>query len=949
MGVRTGDPRRREVRIAPVMTGGTSLAVWMGGVTSELYSLLRHDEAPPGSTAEIYHSLVDLTSTDPVVDVVTGTSAGGLNGCLLSVAVCLDLPLSTFAELRSTLMTTADLSKLLRPADESDPPSLLQGTIKFENEIASVLQEWASDTDWAAAMHPIDLVTTYTAITPVAQGRVDDFGEPLTDVTHAGTLRFSHRDFDDPDVLLKIASAAKTSAGIPGVFEPSYLPSGPADAAVSGRQDLASHKTANFRDVSRWAVDGGLVVNLPLGEALDRIFQRPANGIVRRVILYVCPTPQDQVDNSSEPAEPSPSILASALTVISAPRAEGITGDIDELRRHNAGVHRQLMMRRSMASIHTAIGDGLEAATYPGAPESLFDVYRKRRTESSIDHVVERRRQAVGASDPGTDETLRNQLRGRRLAVLPTNVMEFSGGDRPWGWGIAPIEEAASVVLGVVSRGLQLDAYRRGVDAAEQRAKDVRFQTLAQAKTAVHAALETINEVRALDQQFWADELAAESIESLEGVYQRWPYAPESDLQEDIAEASRVVVFDNLRSAHHAIASAFADAWPVLREIALSAGAVEPTTAPGDDAPEPPQTDPGTAIPPGRRAAAQALDDELRMLGDQATSGIEDIQRRLLQHHVIATLLLDEVISREQPSELMQVSWNAANSLDPQRSPDNKLVGTELARLGAFLKPSWRANDWFWGRMDGASRLARLLLDPRRLFELGVTSATVLETLGIDDPDGELSFLDGGLDAEVPKFVPATTQRLIERLQLGIAREELPKIADAIEASNQLGGNEPDGGLFRNAVRDAFAGGPPPDERIAELVTMLDDRFGVGADRGRVRTHAHHVGTHLRRRSAGNRRGQIPKHRAIEADSLGPPGPPTPDSESRPQTARGAPGTELTSRAASTAGGHGPAAFNGGRRARGPRRAVRATGRGCDALLPAVRRRRSAPAPTGSP
>src|SRR5262249_54705710 len=30
----------RELRIAPVMTGGTSLAVWMGGVTAELYRVL---------------------------------------------------------------------------------------------------------------------------------------------------------------------------------------------------------------------------------------------------------------------------------------------------------------------------------------------------------------------------------------------------------------------------------------------------------------------------------------------------------------------------------------------------------------------------------------------------------------------------------------------------------------------------------------------------------------------------------------------------------------------------------------------------------------------------------------------------------------------------------------------------------------------------------------------
>jgi len=821
MGESVGDPRRREVRIAPVMTGGTSLAVWMGGVTSELYSLVRHDEAPVGSTAEVYHSLVELTLSDPVVDVVTGTSAGGLNGCLLSVAVCLGLPIAAFDELRSTLMTTADLSKLLRPASEKNPPSLLQGTTQFEQGIADVLCRWACRTDRAANMRSIDLVTTYTAITPVAVGRMDDFGEALTDVTHAGTLHFSDEDFDDPDVFLKIASAAKTSAGIPGVFEPSYLASGAADAALSGSHDLNAHKTVIARDTSRWAVDGGLVVNLPLGEALDRIFRRSANGIVRRVILYVCPTPRDQTGNSSDPAAPSPSILSSALTAIVAPRAEGIAGDIDEIRRHNSGVRRQQMMRQSLASIQGAIGDGLDDASYPGVPASLFDVYRNRRTESSIDHVVDRRRQTIGATVPSTDEALRTALRAPRRALLPTMATEFSGGDRVWGWGIAPIEEAASVVLGVLSRGLQLDAYRRNVSEAEQSVKDTRYEILASAKTRVHAALGTVKEVRKLDERFWADELSGESIQTLDGVYQRWPFTAGSPFEQNIAEASRVAVFADLLNAHAAIAGALRDAWPVLRSVALSAGAAPPTRSTGDDGSEPQETTQESTVVGDRRVHAQALHDELRMLGDEATHKISDLQRRLLDYHVVATLLLDDVISREQPTELMQVSWNAGNRLDPARPPDAKLVGTEFARLGAFLKPSWRANDWFWGRMDGASRLVRLLLDPRRLFEMGLTRAMVLKSLGIDDPDEELGFLDGPDGLAVPEFMPATTDRLIERVQLRIAREELPRIAEAIEASNAQGGNEDDGGVFRAAVGAAFADDPPSDEQVAELVTML--------------------------------------------------------------------------------------------------------------------------------
>jgi hypothetical protein len=62
------------------MTGGTSLAIWMGGATAELYRLLRsrrEDEARGGDPGtHIYRRLLELTRTVPVVDGITGTSAG---------------------------------------------------------------------------------------------------------------------------------------------------------------------------------------------------------------------------------------------------------------------------------------------------------------------------------------------------------------------------------------------------------------------------------------------------------------------------------------------------------------------------------------------------------------------------------------------------------------------------------------------------------------------------------------------------------------------------------------------------------------------------------------------------------------------------------------------------------------------------------------------------------
>ena len=143
---KTGVLSGRELRIAPVMTGGTSLAVWMGGVTSELHSLVERSDAEPGSVSEIYGRLLDLTATTPVIDVITGTSAGGLNGSLLAAAVCWRVSRKEFAGLYDTWMATADLEKLLRKPSQSDPPSLLKGDDPggFRDQAAALLASWAN-------------------------------------------------------------------------------------------------------------------------------------------------------------------------------------------------------------------------------------------------------------------------------------------------------------------------------------------------------------------------------------------------------------------------------------------------------------------------------------------------------------------------------------------------------------------------------------------------------------------------------------------------------------------------------------------------------------------------------------------------------------------------------------------------------------------------------------
>ena len=70
---------RQEYRLGLVVYGGVSLAIYMNGVCREFYNAVRG--------RGIYKLVKALTDSDIIVDVVSGTSAGGINGVLLSYAL----------------------------------------------------------------------------------------------------------------------------------------------------------------------------------------------------------------------------------------------------------------------------------------------------------------------------------------------------------------------------------------------------------------------------------------------------------------------------------------------------------------------------------------------------------------------------------------------------------------------------------------------------------------------------------------------------------------------------------------------------------------------------------------------------------------------------------------------------------------------------------------------
>lgn len=116
--------RQKELRIALICYGGVSLAVYMHGVTKEIWKLARasrgfHAGEPsdPGSES-LYRELLETVEAQQglrlrvLPDILTGASAGGINAVFLAQAVHSGQSLEPLTDL---WLDTADVDRLLDP------------------------------------------------------------------------------------------------------------------------------------------------------------------------------------------------------------------------------------------------------------------------------------------------------------------------------------------------------------------------------------------------------------------------------------------------------------------------------------------------------------------------------------------------------------------------------------------------------------------------------------------------------------------------------------------------------------------------------------------------------------------------------------------------------------------------------------------------------------------
>ncbi len=354
------DKRKRaqaDLRIALAMRGGVSLAVWIGGAVCEV------EELRKASSDSIYGRLRALSNYKSVeVDIMSGASAGGLNGAIYSASLMYGFDFGTMLEVWLEL---ADVESLARSTKahpgERARPSLFEGEnyfrAKFVEKLTALVESGPPD---HLAPPRLDLFLTATRLQPITRTFRDAADNKLVESRSAAFFHFHHMgdrggplsDFaDKPDALTstvpELALAGRSTSSFPVAFEPADVYSAGPQACVPAppRQPNMFGKFSEHGTTP--VIDGGVLDNIPVARAIQAIAGAPASGPAERWLLYLNPSPAE--DGTRADTEGLNAILQSLKRAATLKfNTESLSDDLAALSTHNVSMAERRTSRATL-------------------------------------------------------------------------------------------------------------------------------------------------------------------------------------------------------------------------------------------------------------------------------------------------------------------------------------------------------------------------------------------------------------------------------------------------------------------------------------------------------------------------------------------------------------------------------------------------------------------------
>ena len=357
----------REIQLGLVVYGGVSLAIYTHGVCQEFYHAVRG--------RGIYKLVKALTDADLVVDAISGSSAGGINGILLGYAIANsnDREVVDFSAFAKIWRTSGDLLKLLQKPNLFKSPAgsagvnsesfyqrgLLATLIKgIEHKLPRSPQEWFSSTK------ELDLAIAGTDYLGKVERTLDETALNLKAKNHRTMFRLKHRqgrkepfnpyypDADLPrsphDTFQALVKLCQITAGTPIIFPL-------VEVDIQDRRNLVDRQLVTWGKLSKYYspnlpldrgdklyfLDGGLLDNTPLTCLMKEAYYRLPSRLGQRKLFYVDPNPEhlnERLQLGKKQQSRTGEILQAAA--LSIPIHQSITNDLRTIHEHNHKVRR---------------------------------------------------------------------------------------------------------------------------------------------------------------------------------------------------------------------------------------------------------------------------------------------------------------------------------------------------------------------------------------------------------------------------------------------------------------------------------------------------------------------------------------------------------------------------------------------------------------------------------
>ena len=751
--VATVDPVQ-EVRFAVVIYGGVSLAVYINGVAQEMLRMVRATAAAsPASTAplveaprsseKVYRKLgqilgdlsrtpaqvhASLADSDPiltrfVVDILSGTSAGGINAIFLAKALANDQSIDKLKELWVSegdigvlINDRVSLSDPARRLDPQKPPRALLNGQRMYLKLLEALDgmDATPRTSPSPLVDELDLFSTTTDIAgltlPIA------LADAVVDERrHRNVFHFrypSPESADGTDFALEdnpfLAFAARCTSAFPFAFEPMTF----ADVFPIVRS-AAAHRHAGYCDpkTTQWQRyyteylgsdnpdrftvafdqrafgDGGYLENKPFSYAINTMLMRHAELPVVRKLVYVEPSPEHLRGLTQTRPDAIDNAIAALITL---PRYETVRQDLERVVERNVRIERLKHVIQDIEAHLAAPESGAVPDQWLSGAQSAqqfgggYVMYERLKVSSVADAIVD-----LVAAALNIDVKSGYASAMRLLAAVWRNARYPSEADR----------RQFLLDFDIDYRLRRLRYLRRRINewagiGADPTALRDELKTIKRNLKRPHDALQALVDKRrtAADLPAAAALFPAEELKLVLEPPRRvgdWPgldacpYALEASPRGQEQRADYVVSQRGRGAAMDALAAALkAELVPVFKQAAADAKAAF------EDAP--------------------GLTPEAR----QARTRVREAYKAFEAHDsVLFPITFGTDLGEGETIDIVRISPDdAVARRDDVPIAGSKVKGQALGAFAGFLDRTWRENDILWGRLDGAERLISIVL-----------------------------------------------------------------------------------------------------------------------------------------------------------------------------------------------------------------------------------------------